>query len=87
MGKREKAIEMLNASRGGNPHLLAMAYAALGERDEAFRLLFEIIEDPSFDVYVKTDPAFDRLHSDPRWQEVMRRMNHTDQSQPAAVIR
>ena len=27
-----------------------------------------------FDVYVKTDPAFDRLHSDPRWQEVLRRM-------------
>ena len=51
--------------RGANPHELAMAYTAIGDHDKAFRLLFGIIEDPSFNVYVKTDPAFDRLHSDP----------------------
>ena len=76
MGKREEAIRMLNGLRGANPHELAMVYTALGDYDEAFRLLFGIIEDPSFDVYVKTDPAFDRLHSDPRWQEVLRRMHY-----------
>jgi TolB-like protein/DNA-binding winged helix-turn-helix (wHTH) protein/Tfp pilus assembly protein PilF len=76
MGRREEAIEMLKQSRGSNPHMLAMAYTALGDRDEAFRLLFGIIEAPSFNVYVKTDPAFDRLHSDPRWHEVLRRMKY-----------
>ena len=76
LGKREEAIGMLNGLRGANPHQLAMAYTAIGDYDKAFRLLFGIIEDPSFDVYVKTDPAFDRLHSDPRWQEVLRRMNY-----------
>jgi tetratricopeptide (TPR) repeat protein len=75
MGKREEAIAMLNGSHGSNPHLLAMAYTALGNHDEAFRLLFRVIDNPSFNVYVKTDPKFDRLHSDPRWQEVLRRMN------------
>jgi TolB-like protein/DNA-binding winged helix-turn-helix (wHTH) protein/lipopolysaccharide biosynthesis regulator YciM len=76
MGKRKEAIGMLKGSRGSNPHLLAMAYTALGDHDEAFRLLFRVIEDPSFNVYIKTDPAFDPLHSDARWQEVLRRMNH-----------
>ena len=76
MGKRKEAIGMLKGSRGSNPHMLAMAYTALGDHDEAFRLLFRIIEDPSFNVYVKTDPAFDPLHDDPRWREVLRRMNY-----------
>lgn len=75
MGKREEAIGILNGAHGANPQLLAMAYTALGDHDEAFRLLFRVIDDPSFNVYVKTDPAFDPLHSDARWQEVLRRMN------------
>ena len=76
MGKREEAIGMLNGLRGADPYTLAMAYTALGDRDEAFRLLFRFIEAPSFGVYAKTDPAFDRLHTDPRWQDVLRRMNY-----------
>jgi TolB-like protein/DNA-binding winged helix-turn-helix (wHTH) protein len=76
MGKRDEAIGMLKGARGSNPHMLAMAYTALGDHDEAFRLLFGIIENPSFNVYVKTDPPFDRLHSDPRWHEILRRMNY-----------
>ena len=82
MGKRKEAIGMLNGSRGSNPHVLAMAYTALGDHDEAFRLLFRVIEDPAFNVYVKTDPRFDRLHSDPRWQEVLRRMNYPQTHSP-----
>ena len=76
MGRRDEAIGLLKGSRGSDRQMLAMAHTALGDRDEAFRLLFGIIEHPSFNVYVKTDPAFDRLHSDPRWQEVLRRMNY-----------
>jgi TolB-like protein/DNA-binding winged helix-turn-helix (wHTH) protein len=75
-GNRHEAIKMLNGLRGANPHQLAAAYTALGDHDTAFRLLFGIIENPSFNVYVKTDPVFDRLHSDPRWQEVLRRMKY-----------
>ena len=75
MGKRKEAISMLSRSRGGNPQLLAMAYTALGDHDEAFRLLFRVIEDPSFNVYIKTDPAFDPLHSDERWEEILRHMS------------
>jgi TolB-like protein/DNA-binding winged helix-turn-helix (wHTH) protein len=85
MGKRKEAIGMLKGSRGSNPQVLAMAYTALGDHDEAFRLLFRIIEDPSFNVYVKTDPRFDRLHSDPRWQEVLRRLKMPAEDHVGAV--
>jgi TolB-like protein/DNA-binding winged helix-turn-helix (wHTH) protein len=85
MGKRKEAIGMLKGSRGSNPHVLAMAYTALGDHDEAFRLLFRVIEDPSFNVYVKTDPRFDRLHSDPRWQEVLRRLKMPAEDHVGAV--
>ena len=76
MGKRQEAMEILGASRGDNPHMRAMAYAAVGDTDEAFRLLFGLVEDPDFNVYVKTDPALDPLRSDPRWNELLRRMNY-----------
>ena len=76
MGKRQEAMRLLDGLHGSDPQLLATAYTALGDYDKAFRLLFHAIDDPSFDVYVKTDPNFDRLHSDPLWQEVLRRMNY-----------
>jgi tetratricopeptide (TPR) repeat protein len=76
MGKRKEARQILDASRGRDPQLLATVYAALGEKDEAFRLLFRAIEEPQgLPVYMKTSPPFDSLHSDPRWAAVLRRMN------------
>ena len=54
---------------------LAGLYAALGDNDEAFRLLFKNIEvRDGLGVYVKVDPPLDPLHSDPRWQVLLRRM-------------
>jgi tetratricopeptide (TPR) repeat protein len=77
MGKRKEARAILAASRGHNPQLLATVYAALGDRDEAFRLLFRAIEEPrGLPVYIKTDPPFDSLHADPRWAAVLSRMNY-----------
>jgi hypothetical protein len=52
-------------------------HAALGDKDEAFRLLFRAIDEPQgLMVYVKTHPPFDSLHTDPRWAAVLRRMNY-----------
>jgi TolB-like protein/DNA-binding winged helix-turn-helix (wHTH) protein/Tfp pilus assembly protein PilF len=53
----------------------ATAYAALGDKDEAFRLLFGMLEERDSLNYVRTDPRLDSLHSDPRWQVLLRRMN------------
>jgi TolB-like protein/DNA-binding winged helix-turn-helix (wHTH) protein/Tfp pilus assembly protein PilF len=86
MGKRREATAILEASRGANGWTLAAAYEALGKNDEAFRQLLRIAEEhPGFDVYVKTDPVFDSLHSDPRWKEVLRRMNYPSEEETTVV--
>jgi hypothetical protein len=54
----------------------APVYAALGDKDAAFRLLFKSIEERrDWPIFIKADPPFDSLHSDPRWTVLLRRMN------------
>jgi adenylate cyclase len=54
----------------------AEVYAALGDKDTAFRLLFKTVEERSdWDIFIKADPVFDNIRSDPRWKELLRRMN------------
>jgi len=49
-------------------------YADLGDKDKAFEWL-EKGYDERFLAYIKTDPAYDPLRSDPRFQDLLRRMN------------
>jgi hypothetical protein len=52
-----------------------MAYAGLGDRDAAFAWLHRgYAERSSFMAGVKVDPGFARLHADPRWPGLLRRM-------------
>jgi hypothetical protein len=59
------------------PDSFAAAYAAVGQRDEAFKWL-----DTAFErrvprlAWVKTSPDFDPLHSDARFQDLLRRMKY-----------
>ena len=86
MGKPKEARQILDTLRstGGDRFLaglnagldLAGLYAALGDKDEAFRLLLKNTEVRyGLGIYVKVDPPLDPLHSDPRWPELLRRMN------------
>jgi hypothetical protein len=51
-------------------------YAALGEKDKAFEWLGKAYEQRSwFLTYIKVEPTFDPLRSDPRFQDMLRRMN------------
>jgi hypothetical protein len=51
-------------------------YAALGDKDEAFRILDKALgERNSLLVFFKEDPSFENLQSDPRWKALLRRMN------------
>jgi tetratricopeptide (TPR) repeat protein len=89
MGKPDEARKILdrlstNKSLRFEP---ATAYAALGDHDEAFRLLFGMLEERDSLNYVRTDPRLDRLHSDPRWQVLLRRMNLPSDAGPGTAAR
>ena len=76
-GKYYEAKQML---RGLNnlprSDIGASAYTALGDKDEGFRLLFKMVKDgEEGNIFVKTDPQFASLHSDPRWGKLLHRMN------------
>ena len=59
------------------PFHIAMAYAGLGNVDEAFRWLERgYTERSSFMDGVKIERAFEPLHVDPRWGRLLRRMDH-----------
>jgi TolB-like protein/Tfp pilus assembly protein PilF len=72
MGRVNESRQMLKSLGDGS----AEVYAALGDKDTAFRLLFKTVEERSdWDIFIKADPVFDNIHSDPRWKELLRRMN------------
>ena len=76
MGKRAEANRIVASLRDTSPPAqVAQTYALLGNSDEAFRLLFKHAEERNGLNYVKTEPRFDSLHADPRWQLLLHRMN------------
>jgi tetratricopeptide (TPR) repeat protein len=61
---------------GKNKISQAYAHAMLGDRDEAFRLLDSCLKDDAMDLVIGIRRSeFDSLRSDPRYADLMRRMN------------
>jgi hypothetical protein len=59
-----------------SPYLLGRLYAALGKKDEAFHWLETGHQNRAeWMVLLKTEAGFDCLRSEPRFQDLMRRMN------------
>jgi tetratricopeptide (TPR) repeat protein len=60
----------------GGANAYVALYAALGDTDKAFAQLEKAYEDRcEFLVYLKVYPGNDPLRSDPRFQDLLRRMN------------
>jgi TolB-like protein/DNA-binding winged helix-turn-helix (wHTH) protein/tetratricopeptide (TPR) repeat protein len=81
-GKRAEALKILNhleeqsERKYISPYDIALVYIGLGEKDEAFAWLEKAYNARSNDMKnLKVDPMFDSLRSDPRYQDLLRRMN------------
>jgi tetratricopeptide (TPR) repeat protein len=81
-GRRREALELVQRLRSAKvrflsvPYQCARIYARLGEKDQAFALLEQAYHDHAEDLLnLKTDPDFTGFRSDPRFQDLMRRMN------------
>jgi tetratricopeptide (TPR) repeat protein len=83
-GRRAEALQVLNRMQEASKqrYISAMGsariYAALEEKDKAFEWLEEAYADRSIAAQtfgIKADPAFDSLRSDPRFANLLRRIN------------
>lgn len=69
-----------------SPGLLATVYLALGEKEQALASLEEAYEAHGYPVYIflNVDPRFDSLRSEPRFQQLVRRIGLRPEDSPAA---
>ncbi len=57
------------------PAFVASIYARLGENDHAFEWLAKAYQERDSDlVFLKVEPAWDNLRSDPRYADLLRRV-------------
>jgi hypothetical protein len=55
--------------------LRSFAYAALADKDQAFKWLERSFEDRGWEItYLKVDPVLDNLRSDPRSDDLVKRI-------------
>lgn len=83
-GRRAEALKILDQQqrlarqpgRYVSPYNFAIIYTGLGDKDQAFEWLAKCIEQRTRLVFrLKVQPMFDPLRSDPRYPELLRRMN------------
>lgn len=91
-GRRAEALAILRTSASGagrryvQPSWLARAYTALGERDQAFRWLERAYDEhDGWLPWIKVDPAFDGLRSDPRFDRLLQRTGLSPTLAPAGA--
>jgi TolB-like protein/Tfp pilus assembly protein PilF/aminoglycoside phosphotransferase (APT) family kinase protein len=73
----EEILDRLESEGAGvSPAVLAMVYGALGDTDEAFDRLEEAYQQKDWMLtFINNHPWFDPLRDDPRFQDIVRRMN------------
>jgi hypothetical protein len=72
----QRNLEWIAAGEYVRPSRLARNYAGLGRMDEAFEWLERAYDERDGSLaFIKTDPAYDGLRSDPRFQDLLRRIN------------
>jgi TolB-like protein/cytochrome c-type biogenesis protein CcmH/NrfG len=84
-GKREEAYKILDdfLERSNrdyfSPFMIAIVFSGLGEKDKVFEWLDKAFEErDAINHFIKVEPTFDNLHSDPRWIKLMGKMGLAD---------
>lgn len=71
-------LKKLAKQRYVSPHSIAKIHLGLGEVKRAFELLGKAFEDRSgWLIYLKTDPIYEPLRSDPKFKNLVRRVGYT----------
>ena len=80
-GRKEEARKILDElkeaakQRYVQPFAFALIYIGLDDKDQAFEWLNKTFEENPYRMaFIKVAPRFDRLHSDPRFDALLRRM-------------
>lgn len=74
MGRHREARQMLRGAKA-NPFITAEVYVALGDKNEAFRILEKAVTEHQLMTVLKVEPPLESLYSDPRMKALLRRMN------------
>ena len=81
MGRRGVAqkmlaeLEALAKRRYVPPYFFALVYTGLGDRDRAFTYLNKAYDEYNdYLIYLKVEPLFDSLRSDPRFKDLLQRL-------------
>ena len=81
-GQRGEALKILDqlqepaAPMPPSPFHIALVHLGLGNNDSAFHWLEEAYRERTLQlIYLKAGPKFDRLRSDPRFDDLLRRLN------------
>jgi TolB-like protein/Tfp pilus assembly protein PilF len=82
-GRRAKAKEIVDElqrrsrTKYVSPYMIATIYAGLGDKDKAFEFLEKAYQERSSDLpyFVRSDLRVDHLRSDPRFENLLKRMN------------
>jgi serine/threonine-protein kinase len=81
-GRAEKAVEILDELQDPLKYkyvsagLISAIYIALGQKDQAFKWLEKAYEERDYHIeYIKVDPMFDSIRSDPRYASLLKKMN------------
>lgn len=78
-GQRKEALrilKILKTSSEPDAYGIAIIYDGLGDSDDAFVWLRKALDEHSLWVYIM-GPMFEKLRSDPRFDEIRRRLNRT----------
>ena len=67
-------MQALSQSRYVPPDYIAMVYEGLGDRDRAIEWYQRAVEERSMNLWILPDQRLDPIRSDPRFQNLMRRM-------------